>query len=400
MRFICAEFNSNTNDLYKKDPLNQSVIPDGNNLLTKSNVVDNKNGMLYSYTNTILRKLLFTQFVYNATILTLSAWITAKGITGTDHTGITNSFDFQNSSCGDIKSNYFYTIIAEDGLHFCLPQRISTSKEIKTFTYLSEFVNYETDYSYNGESEKTYTIGSTIDENVIPVFSNSTLKSHSINKYKSKQNVLTIQSGSDANPLDYVQYKGNYYILISKSELSTGLYMYTCVREYTTVNTFSGVDISNHKAITRPGSMLAYLTATQTTTSTGGLAVNSRVLFGSYLYDNTQGLVSLSSGVISLKNGFRYRLYAMVAYCNYSTANSNSGYQFYNYYSSSALIGTQAFSETWTQTINRMLLMTAECEIEPSTDMSAELRIIQNNNMTQIVGGTGSPNYCRIEVLG
>ena len=401
MRFICTEFNTNTNDLYRKEPIDQSVIPEGEYLLTKSNKIDNKEGILFSYTNDIIRKILFTQLFYDRTLYTPSAWLIAKGITGTDHTSITNSFDWQGNSCAELQSNYFYTILSEDGLHFALPQRISTSVEIINYTYLSEYTGYETDYSFDGESGYTFTIGASRDETVIPNYADSELKSKAINKYKSKQNVLTIQSGYNAKPLDYVQYKGAYYILISRTELQSGLYMYTCVREYKDINTFSGIDITMHKSITRPGSMLAYLSVTQTTSSTGGLAVGSRVLYDTSLYNNTQGLVSLSTnGIISIKNGVRYRLYSLIGYCNYSTANSNSGYQFYNYYSSSALLGTQGFNEPWTQTLNRILIFPIECEIEPSTDTSIYLRVIQNNNLTQIVGGTGNPNYCRVEVLG
>jgi hypothetical protein len=245
MRFLCTEFESNTNNLYGKDPLDQSVISENNRLLTKSNRIDTKEGINYSYLSDTMREILFEQFVYNGTAYTPSAWITAKAITGTDHTGITESFDWHNYSCADIKSSYFYTIIAEDGIHFALPQRISTSKEIITKTIISEFKIYEDDYSFQGESGKMFYIGESNQDTVRPPLIDSNLKSLRINKYKSQQNYIMIQTGTDANPLDYVREKGNIYILISRSEIKTGLYLYTCVLESNTSNSISGIDIAN-----------------------------------------------------------------------------------------------------------------------------------------------------------
>lgn len=239
MRFICTEFDANTNNLYRKENIDQSVIPDNNYLLTKSYKIDTKDGLSYSYIGDTLRKVLFSQFIYDGTARTPSAWITAKSMTGTDHTSLTGTFDWKNASVADIKCSYFFTIIAEDGLHFALPRRISTSKEIKSFTVISELKNYEDDFSYQGESGKIFTLGETVGDTVKAITIDSTLKSHRINKYKATQNVLTIQSGSDANPLDYVLYKGNYYITISRSEIKSDLYIYTCVLENTETNTIS-----------------------------------------------------------------------------------------------------------------------------------------------------------------
>lgn len=266
MRFICTEFDANTNNLYRKEPIDQSVIPDNNQLLTKSHKIDTKDGVTYAYIADTLREVLFSQFIYDGTARTPSAWLTAKGLPGTDHTSLTGTFDFQNASCADIKCSYFFTIIAEDGLHFALPRRISTSKEIKSFTVISELKNYEDDFSFQGESGKIYTIGENPGDTVKAITIDSTLKSHRINKYKALQNVLTIQSGTDSSPLDYVLHKGNYYLTISRSEIKSDLFIYTCVLENTATNTISGSNIIVPELI-RSVPTSDYIATEQTTTS-------------------------------------------------------------------------------------------------------------------------------------
>ena len=301
MRFICTEFDSNINNLLLKNNLDQSIIPAGNNLLTKTNKCDTKDGIIYSYSNDILRETILEQFIYNATAYTPAGWLTAKSITGTDHTSLTGTFDWKNYSCADIKSSYFYSIIAEDGIHFALSQRISTSKEIKSYTIISEYKSYETDFNYQGESGKKYYLGESNQDTIRPLLIDSTLKSHRINKYKSQQNVLTIQSGVDANPLDYIYEKGNIYILISRSEIKSDLYLYTCVLESSATNSITGTDISNCYTLRQ----LLIVNETQSAGTAGGTftsgADRTRVL-NTVLLNTIQG-ASLGSNQIILPIG-------------------------------------------------------------------------------------------------
>jgi hypothetical protein len=242
MRFICTEFDSNINNLYKKSEIDQSVISESGSILTKSFRMKTSDGVIYGYLSDTAREIIYSQFLNDETLYTPSGWIAAKTI-GTDYTGISQDFIFQNSSIADILSSYFYTIISDNGVYFSLPQRNSYSKEIKTYTVIDELENYETDYSFQNESGKTFTLSESIKDTVIPLLIDSTLKSNRINKYKSKQNTRTIQTGSDANPLDYIQINGTYYILISKSEIKNNYYQYICVKEEKESNSISGSNI-------------------------------------------------------------------------------------------------------------------------------------------------------------
>jgi hypothetical protein len=242
MRFICTEFDSNINNLYKRSEINQAVISEDGNLLTKSFRMKTTDGILYGYLSDTAREIIYSQFLNDGTFYTPSEWIAAK-TTGTDYTGITQDFIFQNSSIADIVSSYFYTIISDNGVYFSLPERNSSSKEIKSYTVIDELENYETDYSFQNETGKTFTLSESIKDTIIPLLIDSTLKSNRINKYKSKQNTRTIQTGSDANPLDYIQINGTYYILISKSEIKNNYYQYICVKEEKESNSISASDI-------------------------------------------------------------------------------------------------------------------------------------------------------------
>jgi hypothetical protein len=267
-RFTCPEVYSGSklSDIFIPSLENrESIIRDGMTYVRLYQQYAEQNVITYYGTETC--KAYFSSFNRNIAARLPSALATAIGIT-VDTTCLNSApaslltyiFDF--TKIADLKeSSFWFTIFADDGLHFCLPHRLTTSKEIK-YNSVTQIYKQYLDPVFEGETADDYFI-----DLVKPAIRRSTitslLKGFMIAKEKSKRDIVLVQSGAYATHNDYVSYNGKIYIIMSMLEDPVeGTRYYVAVKEeLSTGYTFSGADIT----VTQ-----YYNTSSETQTSASG----------------------------------------------------------------------------------------------------------------------------------
>lgn len=253
MRFFCPEFSGddfNFSDLYKIMEVNPGKIEENGLTLTphKKTVVqtdDQPKQTLYYFGSPFLLKL-NESFSISNVFTSIADFATARGITITNNTGLTSIFGWDINKLAEMKSSFIYVILTDTGVIFAKPKRGDAAKEIKVDLQASpprgSLNELYTSFLYEGETGGDYKIAFDSD-NVIPFVIDSTFKTLGMNKQKSLNDIKTIVTATDADPLDFWRDGSNYYIVVSKKEISTGKYLVQGVLENDASYSFSGANI-------------------------------------------------------------------------------------------------------------------------------------------------------------
>jgi hypothetical protein len=260
MRFITPEIvkanlSEYLSELYKTTDIKKEAEQDtaGNNLPRVSEIMQENTKPAYTYGSTQLYYL-YESINYDdtsgRTIADLSSDINGSitNYTSLSTEGFTWQFQNWINTNKPFKTSFWWTIITDQGIIFTKPERQASSNQIATFKVVSH--NDRTDnldnVSYQGETGADIYISANVDM-VVPDTLDSTLKTMTINKFKSANDVVIIRSQYDANPLDYIVYNNNTYLVINKKQLTApaalkALYEYICIREVTDTYTITGSD--------------------------------------------------------------------------------------------------------------------------------------------------------------
>jgi hypothetical protein len=260
MRFITPEIvkanlSEYLSELYKTTDIKKEAEQDtaGNNLPRVSKIMQENTKPAYTYGSTQLYYL-YESINYDdtsgRTIADLSSDINGSitNYTGLSTEGFTWQFQNWINTNKPFKTSFWWTIITDQGIIFTKPERQTSSNQIATFKVVSH--NDRTDnldnVSYQGETGADIYISANVDM-AVPDTLDSTLKTMTINKFKSANDVVIIRSQYDANPLDYIVYNNNTYLVINKKQLTAptalkALYEYICIREVTDTYTITGSD--------------------------------------------------------------------------------------------------------------------------------------------------------------
>lgn len=253
MRFVCPEvkntsFNQLITQLLKSTETQADYLIDeeGEQLIPLFTLTPNREKPVYFYGRNTIKEY-FYQRPLDFTARTVSGFATAENLTITHNLGtLTETFYWLPERIGneDFESDYWFTVLADDGLHFIKPERSSGVSQIDDFQVLGltlKDVVFD-NVVYKGESGGEFTIGHT-SKTVIPTVVNSTLKTMALNKVKSRNAVCVIESSQLAGPGDWFIYEGIIYIVLSKMEIRTGIYQYIAVKEFAESYGFSAGDI-------------------------------------------------------------------------------------------------------------------------------------------------------------
>lgn len=260
MRFICPELlkanlSEYISELYKTTAIKKEAEQDmsGTNMPKVSDVTQENTKPSYVYGTTGLYYL-YESLDYDdtsgRTIADLSSDINGTITNYTDLSTEGFTFQFQNwqDKKKPFKTSFWWTILTDSGPIFAKPERQSTSNQIATYTVVSRNKRSDNfdDVHYQGESGADFYISANVDV-VVPDSLDDTLKTMTLNKFKSANDVLIIRSNYNASPLDYVVDNNNTYLVINKKQItqqsvSKPLYEYMCIKEVSDTYTFSGAD--------------------------------------------------------------------------------------------------------------------------------------------------------------
>lgn len=253
MRFICVDVdkqleNTGLKDLFLDQNYNSdSVIENGNTLtLSHENYYKTTSyGKSYVYGNPILKKYYQVKnldYTYK-TISTFSLWAELSITTNIGSTFTAKTLQFLVSKVSQIKSAMFLTIFTDKGLYFVTPNRMTTSKQITTYSVVGSYFQDWNNANLENETTGDYEINIPNTDTVRVLTIDFTVKTQILNVEKCKQDILYITTGELANPMDYIINNGSNYLIVS-SKKSGNQYLYVCVKEVNATYTFNSGDIT------------------------------------------------------------------------------------------------------------------------------------------------------------
>jgi len=210
------------------------------------------------YHGNVLMKGYFSSFHPVYTVTTNSAQFTTYGLDLTDYTDL-SSYNFLHliDSPAEHLNGFYWTILTELGTIITYPDINSNSVFRGVLTdsqIISRNTNDLTDYSWENETGYEFTL-SLETPFIRPTVIDSTLKNAGLNKYNSSSDIIEFSSGLPIEPLDYVQFGVNTYIIMSrKPGTADGFDVYIAVKQS---NSDFGITGSN---ITLPNLLSGYLT--------------------------------------------------------------------------------------------------------------------------------------------
>jgi hypothetical protein len=144
----------------------------------------------------------------------------------------------------ELVSDLFWTVFADDGIHFINQTRTGVYRGIVTRSQIIVESNLNPDYSIGYEGETGYDMTIAVNSKaIIPDYISLSEKKACVNKLKMKSAQIQFESGLEMEPGDWVQYDGRgVYIVISRYEMKSGL-RYVAVKEVNEDYSFTGESV-------------------------------------------------------------------------------------------------------------------------------------------------------------
>lgn len=247
MRFISKDCDKQADIkdlLYTTELSSDSITEDGNTMtLFSSNYISGQ-GSQYSYGTPETKKYyqIKSMDITSKLISTFQTWCGLTITTNLSSTAQAYLYNFFTDKISNIKTSMWITIFTNKGLYFVLPERMITSKLISEYKIMGIEKNELSNFSFENDNTGDFVVNLIKDDTVLYSTINSTLKRQILNIYKALNDKIYIQINKAVNPMDYVIYNGNNYLIVSQKR-DKGQMLYLAIKEVIDNYTFTGANI-------------------------------------------------------------------------------------------------------------------------------------------------------------